>query len=124
MPRSRQTAGLRAAPAAGRRRAPIVGAVVAALAMAAIAAVLFRPSPRLPAAPPAGAPEFVGQAACAGCHRDETEAWRGSQHAQAMQPATPATVLGRFDDTPFTYGGVTSTFFRKDDRYFVHTDGP
>src|SRR5262245_50930653 len=41
-----------------------------------------------------------------------------------MQPATPATVLGNFDGAEFTYEGITSTFFRKDDRYFVRTDGP
>jgi predicted CXXCH cytochrome family protein len=70
------------------------------------------------------APEFVGHPACIGCHRGESEAWRGSQHAQAMQPATPATVLGRFDETRFTYDGVTSTFFRRGDRYLVRTDGP
>ena len=41
-----------------------------------------------------------------------------------MQPATPATVLGNFDDATVTYDGVTSTFFRRDDRFFVRTDGP
>ena len=43
-------------------------------------------------------PSFVGVAACAGCHAAETQAWRGSQHDQAMQEATPATVLGDFAD--------------------------
>lgn len=40
-----------------------------------------------------------------------------------MQPATADTVLGRFDDARFSYNGVTSTFFRRDGRYFVRTDG-
>lgn len=40
-----------------------------------------------------------------------------------MQPATPEAVLGRFEDTRFTHGGVTSTFFRRDGRFFVRTDG-
>ena len=37
----------------------------------------------------------------AGCHAAETEAWHGSQHDQAMQVATPATVLGDFADVTF-----------------------
>jgi hypothetical protein len=86
------------------------------------------PSAREPDAGPAGATEparrFVGAAACVECHAAEGEAWRGSQHAQAMQPATAATVLGDFDDARFTKDGVTSTFFRKEGRYFVRTDGP
>ncbi|HEX9182226.1 MAG TPA: multiheme c-type cytochrome, partial [Burkholderiales bacterium] len=54
--------------------------------------------------PPAA---YVGHAACVACHAPQAEAWRGSQHAQAMQPATPATVLGHFDGTRVTYSGVT-----------------
>ncbi|MFO1074897.1 MAG: cytochrome c3 family protein [Geminicoccaceae bacterium] len=70
------------------------------------------------------APGFVGEAACAGCHAAEAQAWRGSQHDRAMQPATPATVLGDFADTSFTKDGVTSRFYRKGDRFYVETDGP
>ncbi|MFO1076083.1 MAG: multiheme c-type cytochrome, partial [Geminicoccaceae bacterium] len=70
------------------------------------------------------APGFVGEAACAGCHAAEAQAWRGSQHDRAMQPATPATVLGDFADTSFTKDGVTSRFYRTGDRFYVETDGP
>jgi len=41
-----------------------------------------------------------------------------------MQEATAATVLGDFDDANFTHAGVTSTFTRRDARFFVRTDGP
>ena len=41
-----------------------------------------------------------------------------------MQPATDETVLGNFDETSFTYFGTESRFFRRDGRFFVHTDGP
>ena len=41
-----------------------------------------------------------------------------------MQHATPATVLGDFDDARFSFQGVDSRFFRRDDRFFVRTDGP
>ncbi len=41
-----------------------------------------------------------------------------------MQEANARTVLGDFDDAIFEYNGVTSTFFRRDDTYWVRTDGP
>jgi predicted CXXCH cytochrome family protein len=69
-------------------------------------------------------PTFVGSAACGGCHESEMAAWRGSQHALAMQQATAETVLGDFADASFTHGGVTSRFFRRDGKFLVATDGP
>jgi tetratricopeptide (TPR) repeat protein len=41
-----------------------------------------------------------------------------------MQLAGETTVLGDFADRRFTYGAVTSTFFRREGRYMVRTDGP
>jgi len=67
---------------------------------------------------------YVGSAACAGCHQAESEAWRGSHHDLAMAEATEETVLGDFDSAAFTYGDVTSRFFRRDGKFFVNTDGP
>jgi predicted CXXCH cytochrome family protein len=72
----------------------------------------------------AESPQFLGSARCAECHAAEHAAWQDSQHARAMQHATAATVLGDFADTRFSYGGVTSRFFRRDARFFVRTDGP
>jgi tetratricopeptide (TPR) repeat protein len=40
-----------------------------------------------------------------------------------MQPATAETVLADFDDTSFTYNGVTTTFRTSDGKYFARTDG-
>ena len=67
---------------------------------------------------------FVGRDRCAGCHQAETAAWRGSHHDLAMQEATSDTVLGNFDNASIVHFGVTSTFFRKDGKFFVRTDGP
>lgn len=67
---------------------------------------------------------YVGAAACAGCHATEQSDWHGSDHDLAMQPATPKTVLGNFDDATFDYFGTTSRFFRKGDTFYVRTDGP
>jgi hypothetical protein len=69
------------------------------------------------------AADYVGAEACRQCHVEQHSAWQGSQHQLAMQHATPAAVLGDFDDARFSYAGVTSTFFRRDGKYFVRTDG-
>jgi tetratricopeptide (TPR) repeat protein len=81
----------------------------------------------LPASHPPIAPSdggYVGAQSCAECHQTEYRHWQGSQHAQAMQPATGQTVLGDFNDASFTYAGITSTFFRRDGKFLVRTDGP
>ncbi len=81
----------------------------------------------LPARHPPVAPTgsgYVGAQTCAQCHQAEHQRWQGSQHAQAMQPATEPTVLGDFKDASFTYDGVTSTFFRRDGKFMARTDGP
>lgn len=67
---------------------------------------------------------FVGSERCASCHSSEYAAWRTSQHGVAMQGATPATVLGRFDSTRFEAGGTTTTFLRRGDRLIANTEGP
>ncbi len=67
--------------------------------------------------------DFVGADACASCHKTESASWRSSQHAIAMQDAKPGAVLGRFDSASLTNDGITSTFFRRGNRYFVNTDG-
>ena len=40
-----------------------------------------------------------------------------------MQPANEQTVLGNFNNARFTYAGTTSTFFKRDGKFFVRTDG-
>ena len=41
-----------------------------------------------------------------------------------MQPANPTSVKGGFDNGRFRYDDVVSTFFERDGRYWVRTDGP
>ena len=69
-------------------------------------------------------PAYVGSLVCAECHEAEYSAWRDSHHDLAMAKANEDTVLGDFADSRFTAHGVTSTFYRKDGGYHVHTDGP
>ena len=83
--------------------------------------VAHRARPRWPRRRPAA---YVGGQACAGCHRQQYEAWKTSDHALAMQPADGKTVLGNFDHARFTKDGVTTTFFMRDGQYWVRTDGP
>jgi len=67
---------------------------------------------------------YVGSKACAGCHADAYEAWRGSHHDLAMQEANADTVLGDFDNREFEHFGLTSRFYRDGKRFMVRTDGP
>ncbi len=67
---------------------------------------------------------FVGSAKCKDCHRKEYDAWQGSHHDMAMAVADETTVLGNFNDAEFTLHGITSRFYKKDGRFFVHTNGP
>jgi predicted CXXCH cytochrome family protein len=120
-----------AAAPSGRRGPRLALAVAALLALGAglIYALVERPIP-LPGAASASAPvvvpaaTYLGAAACAACHASESTAWQGSQHALAMQEANAKSVLGDFDATAFTYAGTTSRFYRRDDKFYVRTDGP
>jgi Flp pilus assembly protein TadD len=80
-------------------------------------------APGAPSAPASPA-TFVGAQKCAGCHAEEHARWAQSDHARAMQAATEATVLGDFADRRFTKDAVASTFFRREGRFMVRTDGP
>ena len=67
---------------------------------------------------------FVGRQACIDCHREANDAWQGSHHDLAMDVATPQTVLGDFNDAEFEQFGIRSRMFRRDGKYWVHTEGP
>src|SRR5262245_20798631 len=107
-----------AAPTKARRRLIVLAA--AGLAVLGLAA-WWRSTP---ASPPLVAAAYVGGQSCAGCHREQYERWKASDHALAMQPADTRTVLGNFQGATFAKDGVTSTFFMRDGQYWVRTDGP
>jgi tetratricopeptide (TPR) repeat protein len=67
---------------------------------------------------------FVGRDECVDCHQEAYAKWQGSHHDLAMAVAADSTVLGDFNEAVFEYGGVTSRFYRRGGRYFVHTEGP
>jgi len=66
---------------------------------------------------------FVGRDQCIECHTDAYESWLGSDHDKAMDFANEETVSGDFNDAEFEHNGITSRFYRKDDKYFVYTEG-
>ena len=41
-----------------------------------------------------------------------------------MDHANSKTVLGDFSNTSFKYAGITSKFYKKNDKYMIRTDGP
>ena len=75
------------------------------------------------ASPSVEAPGYVGSSACQACHAGQFEAWTGSHHDLAMQPATESTVLGDFDDATLDHLGITSRFYRNNGKFYVHTEG-
>ncbi len=103
------------------RIAGIAGATL--LLLAGAGWLLLRPGSRTPPRAPVRE-GFVGSGACASCHAEVFERWRGSDHAAAMAEATEATVLGDFRDASFTEGGVESRFLRREGKFLVRTDGP
>jgi predicted CXXCH cytochrome family protein len=73
--------------------------------------------------PPAPA-AYVDNKACLGCHQAQGQQWQQSHHANAMASPTAQTMRGDFNNTEFRHQGVTSRFFKRDDKFFVRTDGP
>jgi Flp pilus assembly protein TadD len=116
-----------------RRRIPIAVGLIALVVVAGAGWYLWWVrNPTAPrdmagkAAPPAVpiAASYVGEPACTKCHEAQTKEWRLSDHARAMEIATDRTVLGDFNGATFTYAGITSSFFRRDGKFFARTDGP
>jgi len=67
-------------------------------------------------------PAYVGSTACSSCHEPEFNAWTGSHHDLAMQHATASSILGDFSGVEFRHFATTSTFFERDETFYVRTD--
>ena len=67
--------------------------------------------------------DYVGSESCKSCHETEYKDWEGSHHDRAMMVADQNSVLADFNTT-FTNQGVTSTFYTKEGKFFVNTEGP
>jgi tetratricopeptide (TPR) repeat protein len=96
--------------------------IILAIPLYTLKTIYLRPLPDSLETYPVSA--FVGSKKCMDCHKKEYDEWLNSHHDLAMDVANETTVLGSFDNAVFEYFGVTSRFFRKDNRFFVHTQGP
>ena len=67
--------------------------------------------------------QYVGSNTCFSCHGKEASEWQISQHHDAMAEASEQSVRGDFSNAKFNYAGITSTFFKRDGKFFVNTDG-
>ncbi len=121
--------GLR--PGSSRKWRRALAATLVLLALAASAAWWWvggpapEPADAAKTQRPGHAPlNYVGSAACAGCHRDQHDAWTRSHHAQAMQPAGESSVLADFGPAAAGLPDGRSTVSRRDGRFFVRVDGP
>ncbi len=68
-------------------------------------------------------PEFVGAQNCKECHINEYNDWKGSHHAHAMDYANDSTVLGDFSGRTLDAQGHTYKMYRKNEKFFVYSDG-
>jgi tetratricopeptide (TPR) repeat protein len=66
---------------------------------------------------------FAGSKKCMDCHKAEYDKWQNSHHDRAMEVANDATVLGDFNNAVVEFRGVTTRFYRKDDKFFTNTQG-
>lgn len=66
---------------------------------------------------------YVGSANCKSCHQDEFTDWQMSDHHQAMAVANDSTVVGDFNKVTFTADGVTNSFFKKDNKFYINSQG-
>ena len=67
--------------------------------------------------------DYIGVVTCKQCHENEFEAWAGLHHLLAMQVANVTSVPGDFDNAEFKHYDVESTFFKRDGKFMVRTDG-
>jgi hypothetical protein len=62
---------------------------------------------------------FVGAAACAACHREIHDTWKGARHSKMLQPATAATVKGNFAQGSVTLHGERFPLRAAGGGYFI-----
>ena len=65
----------------------------------------------------------AGSETCMECHQKEFSEWKNSHHDLAMQIADSTTILGDFNNAEFTSKGINYKFFKKDNGFYVNTEG-
>lgn len=64
---------------------------------------------------------FLGEQNCMDCHQDQYHDWEDSHHAYSMQIPDSTNVKANFKGEQFEKDGVTFTFFKKNEKYWVNT---
>ncbi|MFM1942128.1 MAG: hypothetical protein RI897_1110 [Verrucomicrobiota bacterium] len=67
---------------------------------------------------------FVSSAECVDCHTAEHSSWHKSFHRSMTQPATPGHVLGAFDGTTISSGGLDYRVYREGDTFWAEMPDP
>ncbi len=67
---------------------------------------------------------FVGSENCQSCHATQHDQWLHSHHSKAIEPVNDSTMLGNFNDVKFLYNKIESRFYKKENNFYVQTDGP
>ncbi len=68
---------------------------------------------------------YAGEITCKKCHPQEYADWKGSHHDLAMMKVDTSSVLADFNHTSFTnQDGMKTGFYRKENEYWVNTQGP
>ncbi len=67
----------------------------------------------------AGSTSYVGAAACAQCHAEESRKWSGSRHSKMVQPATTGGVKGDFTRRAVTLRGATYQLRQRNGEFFI-----
>lgn len=67
---------------------------------------------------------YVDNKLCMQCHQAEAKTWNTSHHALAMAHANATSIKANFDNTRFKRHGLTSHFFKRDNKFYIRTDGP
>lgn len=66
---------------------------------------------------------YIGDQQCKNCHASQYNDWLKSDHFKAMEKPTDSTVSGNFNQASYTADGVTSTFFKRDGKFIINTQG-
>jgi predicted CXXCH cytochrome family protein len=67
---------------------------------------------------------YVKSETCRACHPEQHASWHGTFHRTMTQQATPAAVLGDFNNVTLTADGETYRFFKRGDEYWAEMPDP
>jgi predicted CXXCH cytochrome family protein len=67
----------------------------------------------------AGGATYVGAAACAKCHAEQSRKWSGSRHSKMLQPATAASVNGDFTRGAVQLRSLEYRLAQRNGAYFI-----